>query len=191
MTPRLRGAERAWIEEAKGPITNWEEFHRYPWPEVTDASFRSLEFMSRHLPDGMKIITSIPGGPLEQLTFLMGFETFSYALLDQPDLVAAIAQRVDEILCSVVRVTTGLDSVGAQWLNDDLGFKGGTLAAPDTLRTHVFPTQKKICESPTVTASRFSCIPAAGSTRSWRSSLTMWGLMRSIPSKTSSCRSGK
>jgi len=138
--------QRGWMEEAAGPITSWEEFERYPWPEVTDASFQSLEITARHLPEGMKIIAGLPCGPMENLTFLMGFETFSYALLDQPDLVAAIAGRVDGILCQLADVTASLDSVGAQWLPDDMGFKGGPLAAPETLRRYVFPTQKRICE---------------------------------------------
>ncbi len=91
-------------------------------------------------------MTSIPGGPMEQLSFLMGFETLSYMLLDDPALVAAITQRVDEILCKIVEVTTSLDWVGAQWLNDDMGFKNAPLIAPQHLRTYVFPTQKKLCE---------------------------------------------
>jgi uroporphyrinogen decarboxylase len=140
-----RGA-RDWVNESTGPITTWQEFEAYPWPEVTPAAYRSLETLGRHLPDGMKIGAMLPGGPLENLTFLMGFEVFSYALVDQPGLVAAIVARIDEILCQVVEVTAAMDCVGVQWLNDDMGFKNGPLASPATLRQYVFPTQKRICE---------------------------------------------
>jgi len=145
-TADLSRGDRGWMEEAKGPITSWEEFETYPWPEVTPATFEGYERLARHLPDGMKIAAMIPGGPFENVTFLMGFETFSYALIDQPDLVAAVARRVDEVLCTVVETTAAMDCVGAQWLNDDMGFKNGPMASPDTLRTYIFPTQKRICE---------------------------------------------
>jgi len=145
-TAALSRGERGWINESKGPVSTWQEFEAYPWPEVTPAAFRSLEAVGRQLPEGMKAAATIPGGPLENLTFLMGFERFSYALVDQPDLVAAIAERVSEVLCKVVEHTASMDCVGAQWLNDDMGFKNGTLASPAVLRQYVFPTQQRICE---------------------------------------------
>jgi uroporphyrinogen decarboxylase len=145
-TAGLSRGERGWVNESTGPIGSWEEFDRYPWPEVTPAAFQSLEALGRHLPEGMKVATMIPGGPFENLTFLMGFEAFSYALVDQPDLVAAIVERIDQVLCQVVEATASMEWVGVQWINDDLGFKGGTLAAPEVLRQYVFPTQKKLAE---------------------------------------------
>jgi len=144
-TAALPHEQRGWVNEAKGPVASWQEFEAYPWPEVTPAAFRTIEATARHLPEGMKIAAIMPGGPFENLTFLMGFEQFSFALVDQPDLVAAIAQRVDEILCKVVEVTASMESVGAQWLNDDMGFKGATLASPQVLREYIFPTQRRIC----------------------------------------------
>ncbi len=134
------------MNEGKGPITTWEEFEKYPWPEVTPSAFEGLEVMERNLPEGMKMAASIPGGPLENLTFLMGFETFSYALADDPALVAAVAERIGDTLCRVVEVTSSMEAVGAQWLNDDMGFKNATLASPAALRKYVFPTQQRICE---------------------------------------------
>jgi len=145
-TAALPKGQRGWVNEAKGPITSWQECEAYPWPTVTPQAFASLEAIGRALPDGMKVAASIPGGPLENLTFLMGFETFSYALVDQPDLVAAVAERVGEVLCQVTEATSGMEFVGAQWLNDDMGFKNGTLASPEVLRKYVFPAQKRICE---------------------------------------------
>ncbi|UCH33209.1 MAG: uroporphyrinogen-III decarboxylase-like protein [Armatimonadota bacterium] len=145
-TAALSRGQRGWVNEAKGPIATWAEFEAYPWPEVTPAAFRSLEAVGRALPDGMKATATIPGGPLENLTFLMGFETFSYALVDQPDLVAAVAERVGDILCRVVENTASMDFVGAQWLNDDMGYKNGSLASPEVLRTYVFPAQRRMCE---------------------------------------------
>ena len=145
-TAPLSRGERGWVDEAKGAITSWDEFEQYPWPEVTPASVRTLETYSRHVPDGMKVAAQLPGGPFENLTFLMGFETFSYALADQPDLVRAIAERVGETLVKAAELTCQMDVVGAQWLNDDLGFKGGTMASPEALRRYIFPYQRRIAE---------------------------------------------
>ncbi len=145
-TAALSRGERGWVNEAIGPITTWEEFEAYPWPTVTDEVFKPIEDLAKHLPEGMKITAMIPGGPFENLTFLMGFETFSYALLDQPELVAAVAEKVNALLLKVVETTASMDCVGAQWLNDDMGYKGGTLASPAVLRQHVFPTLKRMCE---------------------------------------------
>jgi len=145
-TAALSHGQRGWVNESKGVISTWEEFERYPWPTVTEASFRTLEAVGRHLPEGMKIIPTIPGGPFENLTFLMGFETFSYALAEQPDLVAAVVEKIDAVLCRVVATTARMDFVGAQWLNDDMGFKGGPMASPAVLRQYIFPTQQRICE---------------------------------------------
>ncbi|NIN64732.1 MAG: hypothetical protein GTO63_08530, partial [Anaerolineae bacterium] len=65
------------------------------------SAFQQLEAAARHLPDGMKIAVLLPGGVFENLTFLMGFQTFAYALLEQPDLVAAIAGKVGSMLAQV------------------------------------------------------------------------------------------
>jgi uroporphyrinogen decarboxylase len=145
-TARLSHGTRAWVEEARGPITTWEEFERYPWPKVTDEAFAGFDAVRRYLPEGMKLVATIPGGPFENVTFLMGFESFSYALVEQPDLVQAVVDRIDEVLVKCVEVTAGLEWVGAQWINDDMGFKGGTLASPATLRRYIFPTQRKLAQ---------------------------------------------
>ncbi len=145
-TAPLSRGERGWVNEERGPIASWEDFERYLWPRVSDEDFRPLEAMAKHLPEGMKIVPMIPGGPLENITFLMGYQTFVYALADDPALVAAIAQRVGDTLIEIVRRTVTMEAVGAQWLNDDLGFRSGPLASPGVLRKYVFPYQERICE---------------------------------------------
>ena len=45
-----------------------------------------------------------------------------------PARAAAVAERVNDVLCQTVETTSGMECVGAQWLNDDMGFKNGTLA---------------------------------------------------------------
>jgi uroporphyrinogen decarboxylase len=76
----------------------------------------------------------------------MGFEAFSFSLIDNPDLVAAISEKVNSALFKIVETWCSMDAVGAQLINDDMGFKNSTLASPEVLRTYVFPADRKICE---------------------------------------------
>lgn len=146
-TASLSRGARDWLNESKGSITTWEEFEQYPWPVVTPATFRQLEATARYLPEGMKMVPILPCGVFENVTSLMGFETFSYALADAPALVAAIVDRVGGVLLKITEVTASMEGVGAHWLNDDMGFKGGPMTSPETLRKYIFPHQRKIVEA--------------------------------------------
>ena len=72
---------RSYVDEKKGPITNWEEFENYPWPDPASLTTQALEWYEKNLPDDMCVIGS--GGFAhfaEYLTWLMGYETLCYAL---------------------------------------------------------------------------------------------------------------
>ena len=130
-----RAGGRSYMEEHVGPITSWEEFEAYPWPDPAAASTRSLEWYQENLPDDMCIIGS--GGFAhfaEYLTWLMGYETLCYALYDQRDLVRAISERAMEISRVVLRRILEFDRVKFLWSGDDMGFKTATLISPDDLR---------------------------------------------------------
>lgn len=60
-TAPLSHGTRSWAEESRGPITSWEEFGQYPWPQVSPAAFRTLETIKRHLPEGMKVMATLVG----------------------------------------------------------------------------------------------------------------------------------
>jgi len=142
-----RAGGRAYMEEHSGPITSWEEFEAYPWPDPEAASTRMLEWFSENLPEDMCIVAS--GGFAhfaEHLTWLMGYETLCYALYDQRDLVKAISDRLLEIYRVVVRRMLEFDRVKIVWGSDDMGFKTGPLVSPDDLREFVLPGHKLMAE---------------------------------------------
>ena len=142
-----RSGGRTFMEEHKGPITTWEEFNRYPWPDVAHAVSRSLEWFSQNLPDDMCIIGSgLFGHFAEYITWLMGYETLCYALYDQRDLVQAIYQRVMELSVPALKQTLSFDRVKVVWGSDDMGFRSGTLISPDDLREFVLPGHKRMAE---------------------------------------------
>jgi uroporphyrinogen decarboxylase len=143
-----RESGRSFIEEHRGPITNWDEFEAYPWPDPWAASTRSLEWYEANLPDDMCVVGS--GGFAhfaEYLIWLMGYETLCYALYDQRDLVKAISERLFAMYDICIRRMLEFDRVKIIWGSDDMGFKTGTLIGPDDLREFVLPGHKRMARA--------------------------------------------
>lgn len=142
---RING--RSYIDEKKGPITNWDEFEKYPWPEADKVTTRALEWYEKHLPDDMCVIGS--GGFAhfaEYLTWLMGYETLCYALYDQRDLVQAIADKLLGLYVPILERILQFNRVKIIWGSDDMGFKTGPMIGPDDLRAYVLPGHQKMAE---------------------------------------------
>ncbi len=139
-----RGTQRGWRDDSHGPIETWADFESYEWPRVRDEDFAPVEKLGSLLPASMKAIPVLPGGPLESLIGLMGYEPLCFALIDQPDLVQAVADRVGETELELYRRYCQYDVIGALSLNDDLGFKTQTMIGPADLRRYVFPWYKEL-----------------------------------------------
>ena len=143
----VRDGGRSFMEEHAGPITSWDEFEAYPWPDVEATSTRSLEWFSENLPEDMCIIaTEYFGQAAEHLTWLMGYETLCYALYDQRGLVEAISERLGEIHRRVLQRILEFDRVKVIWGSDDMGFRGGTLMSPPDMREFVLPEHKLMAQ---------------------------------------------
>jgi len=140
MSPQPRAGGRSFMEEHKGPVTNWDEFESYAWPDPEKASAESLEWFSENLPEDMCIIaTEYFGQFAEHLTWLMGYESLCYALYDQRDLVAAISRKLLEIQRAVLQRILEFERVKVVWGSDDMGFRTGTLISPADMREFVLP----------------------------------------------------
>ena len=142
-TAQLRRRKRGWVNEKSGVITSWDDFERYPWPRPEDVSLYPLEYMAAQLPEGMGILIAI-SGVFEPVSWLMGYETLSVSLYDQPGLVAAMFERIRYILLPLALACSQMDRVIGIWMGDDLGFRSGTMISPRHLRQYVFPIQKEI-----------------------------------------------
>jgi uroporphyrinogen decarboxylase len=144
-----RSGGRNYMEEHAGPITTWQDFEQYPWPDPAKAGTRVLDWYTAHLPDGMCIIaTGLFGHFAEYLTWLMGYESLCFALYDQRDLVKAIGDRVMGLSIATLKQTLTYDLVKIVWGSDDMGFRSGTLISPSDLREFVLPGHKlmaKMC----------------------------------------------
>lgn len=138
---------RTYQDEHTGPITTWDEFEQYEWPDpVPEENARLLEWYERNLPDDMCVVASGTGHFCEFLLWLMGYETACYALYDQRDLVKAISDRLIEFHRKQVEHFLQFDRVKAIWGSDDMGFRTGTLISPDDLREFVFPGHTLLAE---------------------------------------------
>lgn len=138
---------RRYMEEHRGPITNWAEFEAYPWPDPALASWRALDWYEKNLPDDMCIIAMGQFGHFaEHLTWLMGYESLCYALYDQRDLVQAIYDHVLALSRAALAQMLHYRRVKIAWGSDDLGFNTSTMISPADLRAFVFPGHKLMAE---------------------------------------------
>jgi uroporphyrinogen decarboxylase len=140
------GRRRSWADEHRGRIASWEDFERYPWPKIAAFDFSPFEYLAGRLPDGMGLVVSHGGGLFEHLSWIMSLEGLCFALRDDPPLVEAVADRVGGLLTDFNRHLLGLDRVAGLFPGDDMGFRSGTLIAPDDLRRLVLPWHKRWAE---------------------------------------------
>jgi uroporphyrinogen decarboxylase len=148
-------SKRTWTDENTGPIMSWQYFEAYPWPKPADIDYVAVEWTCTHLPDGMQVIFCGPMGQFEVMSMLMGFTCLAMALVDSPDLVAAVAEKVGELQETIYRTVADMPNIGAFWMSDDLGFKTSTLLSPRHLSQYVSGRLSMPMTNPTC------CIPAA------------------------------
>ncbi len=135
--------DRSWSNQHQGMIQSWSDFENYPWPKVEDFDFSPFEILNRRLPEGMGLMVSHAGGPFEKLSDLMSYEGLCLALYDDFALVQAIQNRVGELMEKFYAHLLDLDRVVALFPGDDMGFRSGTLIAPDHLRRLSLPWHRK------------------------------------------------
>jgi len=140
---RARG--RSYRDEHTGPILTWSDFEEFDWPDPTRPEATvELEWWQENLPEDMCITTGSFGHFCEWLTWLMGYETFCFALYDQRDLVEAIAQKLVEINRVCLDRYLESDRVKFVWASDDMGFRTGPLISPDDMRAFVLHGHKQM-----------------------------------------------
>jgi uroporphyrinogen decarboxylase len=127
-----------WEGDEKSLVANWDEYEAYPFPHPDAIDYGNLAECARRLYPGMKIISGV-GGIFTRVWRIMGFDTFCYALVDQPELVATLFRRVGETQLEVFRRIVEMEQIGAMWVGDDLAYISGTMVRPDVLRRYLFP----------------------------------------------------
>ena len=144
-TAELGRGERTWQDEHGGLIHSLEECEAFDWPKREDLDFGPVEAVLAAIPEGMAAV-GFSGGVFEFATYLIGLEPLMYAVYDQPELVAAVFERVGQTIYAVFEAYCEIDSICALWLGDDLGSKNGLMISPAVLAEHVFPWFKRYVE---------------------------------------------
>lgn len=134
-----------WAGDEKSLISNWDEYETYPWPDPLTIDYNNLVECAAGLYPGMKIISGV-GGIFTRVWRIMGFDTFSYSMVDQPDLLEEMFKRVGETQMAVFRRIVEMDSIEAMWYGDDLAYKSGTMIHPRYLRKYLFPYIRQMGE---------------------------------------------
>jgi len=134
-------------QNAGALITDRRSFETYPWPDPETGEYDVLERMAGMLPAGMKFIVPGPGGLLENVTDLLGFERMCCMLYEDEELVQDVFDAVGSRLLRYYEICSSLESVGALIVNDDWGFKTQTIFDPGNMRKLVFPWHRKIAEA--------------------------------------------
>ncbi|MBI4832715.1 MAG: uroporphyrinogen-III decarboxylase-like protein [Candidatus Lindowbacteria bacterium] len=137
-----RGA-RAWQSEAEGPIASRKDFESFAWPDLGEKKYTRFEFVSAHMPAGMKIVAALPG-VFETIRGLMGITGLSYALHDDPSLVADVFDKVGQITVHAISNMAKIDAVGAVIVAEDMGSKNGLMMSPEHFRKLVIPWHERI-----------------------------------------------
>jgi uroporphyrinogen decarboxylase len=129
-----------------GVIGSREDFDRHPWPDLDAADYDILDRVAVDLPPGMKLVLYTPGGVLENVVSLVGYEALCYMMVDDPHLVEDVFAQVGSRLLLYYERAVRYEAIGACFSNDDWGFKTGTLLSPSSLRKLVFPWHKRFAE---------------------------------------------
>lgn len=128
-------------------ITDRDSFESYPWPDPEAFDYSRLEKLAAELPEGMKLVVWGPGGVLENVITLVGYENLCIMLYEDPDLVQDLFDAVGSRFVKYYELCAPYDTVGALISNDDWGYKSQTMLSPAHMRQYVFPWHKKIVEA--------------------------------------------
>lgn len=122
-------------------IYSWDDLERVKWPsDSSPIDFEPFEIVGRLIPEGVKIVAGVAGGPYEYASIqLLGVMGLSLLLDDDPALVQEVFDRLHRLYVSAARTLASMEAVGACRQGDDLGYKSATFLSPPLLRKYVFP----------------------------------------------------
>lgn len=144
--PGLERQHAQSVSMREGVIKDRESFEKYKWPEPEKIDFELFHEAKKWLPDGMKLMVRGPGGLLENMQNIIGYDNICAMLYEDPDLLEEIATNIGTRLVKYYEICASYDTVGMLMDNDDWGFNTQTFLSPADMRKYVFPWHKKIAE---------------------------------------------
>jgi len=128
-------------------ITDRASYEAYSWPDPDSFDYSKLDIVGSELPDGMKIIVCGPGGVLENVMQILGYEGLCMMMVDDPELVQLIFDEVGSRLVRYYEICSPNPYVGAAISNDDWGFTTQPMLSPADMRKYVFPWHERIVDT--------------------------------------------
>ncbi|MFZ1519972.1 MAG: uroporphyrinogen decarboxylase family protein [Ignavibacteriaceae bacterium] len=134
---------RKWASENNGVISNLDDFEKYIFPVISDFDYTNFEKVKSLLPDGMGVVGQY--GDIFTMTWeMMGFESFSFALFENEELVNQLNNKLGELVLSMFEYFAQSDNVDAIWYSDDIAYTNSLMVSPAVLDKYFFPWLKKI-----------------------------------------------
>ena len=134
---------RKWASEQNGIILCRTDLDNYVFPRLDQITYERISRGKEHLPTGMGIVGQY--GDIFTMTWeMMGFEAFSMAVYEEPDLVNDLNQRLGEIVVAMFEKMAADPAVDALWYSDDIAYASGLMVSPATLRRYFFPWLKTV-----------------------------------------------
>ncbi len=130
--------DRGWVGSAAHVIAGRDDIQRFAWPTADELDLSTYTRLPSVLPGRMKAIVTI-GHVFTGAWQLMGFEPFCLALIDDPDLVAEIIDRLGGETLRLLDRLLEHDVVGAVCLQDDIAYTNGLMISLPLLRRLYFP----------------------------------------------------
>lgn len=121
-------------------------YDAYTWPDPEACDYSRLDSIAAMLPEGMKVVTHGPGGVLENVMQIAGYEGLCMMMMDDPELVEKIFADVGSRLVRFYEISSPHPVVGAAISNDDWGFNAQTMLSPEDMRKYVFPWHERIVD---------------------------------------------
>ena len=121
-------------------------FLEFEWPNPEDYDYSRLDEITKILPGNMKIIVHGPGGVLENVIDLVGYDNLCFMLADDPELVQMVFDKVGSSLVKFYEISVAHPGVGAAISNDDWGFFSQTMISTDDMKKYVLPWHQRISE---------------------------------------------
>ena len=135
--------EHQWAVSGCGQVSSWEAFASYPWITEAEVDYSAVDGLRKLLPEGMLAVSNI--GPLYSGVWrLMGLESFSCALNEDPDLISAIYEKVGELCVKILETNAQKEWVGALSFGDDIAYDKTLLTSPAVFRHYALPYYRKI-----------------------------------------------
>lgn len=128
-------------------ISDRDSFEKYPWPDPEKGDFEFLDDIKPEIPDGLKLVACGPGGVLENVIRLAGYDNLCFMSIDDEGLTKDLFDAVGSRLVKYYEICAAYDSVGALISNDDWGFKTQPMLSPEAFRKYIIPWHKKIAEA--------------------------------------------